>query len=280
VPTRSSPELRRPPSPLSDNAELMARCHDDADQEAREELFTRYLPLARKLAARYSNPHEPLEDLVQVASIGLLGAIDRFEPDRRVRFPAFAIPTILGELKRYFRNTGWSAHVPRGAQELALRVDRAIREVEARSGHHPSVAELAEYLELGHEEVLIGLDAGTAHYSVSLDAPVSMSDEEDQPDTLGDSLGDVDQSFGLVEASLSLSAALGHLPYLERQALTLRLEHDMKQTEIARALGCSQMQVSRLLRRAAERLRQMTDPDLDADETAGDAEDGQLRTAA
>jgi len=276
--TQTLPESPKP-SLRSDNAELMARCHQDADQQAREELFKRFLPLARKLAARYSNPHEPLEDLVQVASVGLLGAIDRFDPDRGVRFPAFAIPTILGELKRYFRNTGWSAHVPRGAQELALRVDRAIREIEARQGHHPSVSELAEYLELSHEDVLIGLDAGTAHYSVSLDAPLSSGEDEDQPDTLSDSLGDVDESYGLVEASMSLSAALGCLPYLERQALTLRLEHDMKQTEIARELDCSQMQVSRLLRRAADRLREMTDPDLEAarDEASSAAgEQGQL----
>jgi RNA polymerase sigma-B factor len=225
-------------------------------------LFKRFLPLARKLAVRYSNPHEPIEDLVQVASVGLLGAIDRFDRDRGVRFPAFAIPTILGELKRYFRNTGWSAHVPRGAQEMALRVDRAIREIEARSGHQPNVAQLAQYLELTHEDVLLGLDAGTAHYSVSLDAPLSAGEDEDQPDTLGDSLGDLDESYGLVEASMSLSAALERLPHLERQALTLRLGHDMKQTDIARELGCSQMQVSRLLRRAASRLHDMTDPDL------------------
>jgi RNA polymerase sigma-B factor len=268
VRTQSLPELEKPSERL-DNAELMARCRDHGDPEARAELCRRFLPLARKLAARYSNPHEPLEDLVQVASVGLLGAIDRFDPDRGVRFPAFAIPTILGELKRYFRNTGWSAHVPRGAQELALRVDRAIREIEVGSGRHPSVAELAEYLELSREDVLIGLDAATAHYSVSLDAPLSPSEGDEQPDTLSDSLGDVDESYGVVEASMSLSAALGCLPYLERQALTLRLEHDMKQTEIARELDCSQMQVSRLLRRAADRLREMTDPDLDAAHEAG-----------
>lgn len=269
MPTRSTPDLRRPPTLVADNAELMQRCRDSADAEAREELFSRFLPLARKLATRYSNPHEPIEDLVQVASIGLLGAIDRFDPDRGVRFPAFAIPTILGELKRYFRNTGWTAHVPRGAQELALRVDRAARHIEARSGHHPSVAELAQFLELPIEDVLIGLDAGTAHYAVSLDAPLSIGEDEDQPDTLGDSLGSVDESYGLLEASMSLSAALGRLPHLERQALTLRLEQDMKQTEIARELGCSQMQVSRLLRRAANRLRELTDPDLQAPQGGG-----------
>jgi len=242
----------------------MARWHDDGDQDAREELFERFRPLARKLAARYSSPHEPIEDLVQVAAVGLLGAIDRFDPDRGVRFPAFAIPTILGELKRYFRNTGWSVHVPRGAQELALRVDRATRQIEAREGHHPSVMELAQYLELPQEDVLVGLDAGTAHYSVSLDAPMSAGDDEEQPDTLGDSLGAVDESYGLVEVTNSLAAALGRLPHLERQALTLRLERDLKQTEIAHELGCSQMQVSRLLRRAAARLHDMTDPHLDA----------------
>ena len=169
-----------PPSPRAGASTVTSRLGTN--------LLTRFLPLARKLASRYANPHEPLEDLVQVASLGLLGAIDRFEPTRGVRFPAFAIPTILGELKRYFRNTGWSAHVPRGAQEMALRVDRAARQITVQTGRHPRVAELAEYLEVSAEDVLTGLDAGTAHYSVSLDAPVSSPDGE-EPDTLGDSLG-------------------------------------------------------------------------------------------
>jgi RNA polymerase sigma-B factor len=261
--SRSLSDLQLPPDlSLCATEELMARWCDHSDQSAREELFRRFLPLARKLASRYSNPHEPLEDLVQVASVGLLGAIDRFDPDRGVRFPAFAVPTILGELKRYFRKTGWSAHVPRGAQELSLRVAAAIRQIEARSGHQPRVAELAEYLELPPEDVLRGLDAATAHYSVSLDGPLSAGEDEEQLDTLGDSLGGVDESYGLVETRMTLSVALGRLPHLERQALTLRLERDMKQTEIARELGCSQMQVSRLLRRAASRLHELTDPDL------------------
>jgi RNA polymerase sigma-B factor len=237
------------------------RWRDQMDWSARDQLFARYLPLARKLASRYANPHEPLEDLVQVASMGLLGAIDRFDPDRGVRFPAFAVPTILGELKRYFRNTGWSVHVPRGAQEMALRVDRASRQITAQTGRHPRVEELAEYLEVTAEDVLSGLDAGTAHYSVSLDAPASGADEE-EPDTLGESLGSDDDRYGLVETTIALSAALGRLPFLERRALELRLQRDMKQTEIADELGCSQMQVSRLLRRAAAKLREMTDPDL------------------
>jgi RNA polymerase sigma-B factor len=240
---------------------LVMRWRDHGDEAAREELLTRFLPLARKLAGRYANPHEPLEDLVQVATLGLLGAIDRFDPRRGVRFPAFAVPTILGELKRYFRNTGWSVHVPRGAQEMALRVERAAGQITAETGRHPRVEELAEYLEVTPEDVLTGLDAGSAHYSVSLDAPAATSDDE-EPDALGDSLGREDDSYGLIETTVALSAAFARLPYLERRALELRLDHDLKQTEIAHALGCSQMQVSRLLRRAAARLREMTDPDV------------------
>lgn len=243
-----------------DTNSLAERWRDERDVSARDALFERFLPLARKLAGRYANPHEPMEDLIQVASVGLLGAIDRFDPRRGVRFPSFAIPTILGELKRYFRNTGWSAHVPRGAQEMSLRVDRAARQIAAQTGRQPRVTELAEYLEVTPEDVLEGLDAGTAHYSVSLDAPMAGGDDE--PDTLGDSLGREDERYGLVETTVFLSAAVARLPYLERRALALRLHGDMKQTEIARRLGCSQMQVSRLLRRAASKLDDMTDPDL------------------
>ena len=241
--------------------ELVRRWQRQQDRAARDELFERFHPLARKLASRYSNPNEPLEDLVQVAAVGLIGAIDRFDPDRGVRFPAFAIPTILGELKRYFRNTGWSAHVPRGAQEMALRVDRAVRQIASSTGRQPRVAELAEFLEVSQEDVLAGLEAGSAHYSISLDAPLS-SAEGEEPDALGDSIGSEDECYALVETRASLSAAISRLPYLERRALSLRLEADLKQTEIAQRLGCSQMQVSRLLRRAALKLREMTNPDL------------------
>ena len=262
--TNTQPDVRAVPSweRTTDTNVLAHRWREHKDQAARDELFNRFLPLARKLAGRYTNPHEPLEDLVQVASVGLLGAIDRFDPRRGVRFPAFAIPTILGELKRYFRNTGWSAHVPRGAQEMALRVDRAARQIAAQTGRQPRVEDLAQYLEVRPEDVLEGLDAGTAHYSISLDAPVSNADGE-EPDALGDSIGRDDDSYGLVETTASLAAAIARLPYLERRALALRLDNDMKQTEIAHELGCSQMQVSRLLRRAAAKLREMTDPDLD-----------------
>jgi RNA polymerase sigma-B factor len=219
--------------------------------------------LACRLAGRYRNPYEPREDLVQVAAAGLLAAIDRYDLDRGVAFPAFAIPTILGELKRHFRNTGWSAHVPRGAQELARRVEQAAQELNGRVGRSPTVHELAGYMEIDIEDVLVGLHAGAAHYSVSLDAPVPGSDQEG-PQTLRDGVAESEGGFGLVEAKLSLAAAMRRLPHTERVALDMRIHHDLKQSEIAARMGCSQMQVSRLLTRAIARLRTLTDPEVGA----------------
>jgi RNA polymerase sigma-B factor len=241
-----------------DTDTLFARLRARSDSAAREELVTRFTPLARKLASRYLNPYEPFDDLMQVASIGLLGAIDRFDPDRGIGFPSFAIPTILGELKRYFRGTGWSAHVPRGAQELAMRVDQVSRQFQARSGRTPRVGELEDMLGLSTEDVLTGLEAGSAHYSVSLDAPVAASGPDSEPEPLANTIGSPDERLSLIETSLSVSAAMKRLPRLEREALHLRLTEDLKQTEIAERLGCSQMQVSRLLRRAASTVRELT----------------------
>ncbi|HET8977226.1 MAG TPA: sigma-70 family RNA polymerase sigma factor [Solirubrobacteraceae bacterium] len=151
----------------ADTDALAVRWREHGERAARQELFDRYLPMARRLALRYANRHEPVEDLVQVAAVGLLGAIDRFDPGRGVAFPSFAVPTILGELKRYFRNTGWSAHVPRSAKEMALRVDRAVRDMTGETHHPPSVDQLARYLAVSPEEVLEGLEAGAAHHSIS-----------------------------------------------------------------------------------------------------------------
>ena len=181
------PRPERVTRPERPTAVLFERWHRFGDESARQELVARYLPLARKLASRYTSPYEPFEDLVQVASIGLLGAVDRFDPERGVEFSSFAIPTILGELKRYFRSTGWSAHVPRRAQELALKVEQASRQLAGRPGRPPSVAELAQFLELTTEEVITGLDAGAAHYSVSLDAPHPGADSESDPEPLAES---------------------------------------------------------------------------------------------
>jgi RNA polymerase sigma-B factor len=161
MPTRPVPRTHvRPPRSRADANALIAAWQEDGDAEARQAVFDQFLPLARRLARRYRTPHEPFEDLVQVASVGLLGAIDRFDRSRGIEFASFAIPTILGELKKYFRSTGWAVHVPRGQQEIALRIERAIREIVARSGLHPRVGELAEYLEVSTEEIVAGLDAG------------------------------------------------------------------------------------------------------------------------
>ena len=258
-----APSTRQSPERIN---ELALRWQTRGDRRAREELFEQFRPLARRLAARYTGPNEPLEDLMQVAYLGLLGAVDRFDPRRGVRFSSFAIPTILGELKRYFRNTGWSVHVPRGAQEMALRVERASRRLTADTGRVPPVQEVAEYLEVPVEHVLAGLDAGSAHYSISLDVPAVGAGDGEEAASLGDGLGESEQGYGLVEAKLSLLSAISRLPHLERRALTLRIDQDLRQTEIADRLGCSQMQVSRLLRRAQAHVLELLDPEV---ETSG-----------
>lgn len=236
---------------------LFRRWREHGDRRAREELIARFMPLARRLASRYRNPHETFEDLVQVAALGLIGAVDRFDPGRGAAFSSFAVPTILGELKRYFRGTAWSVHVPRRAQELSLRVDQASRTLAARHGGSPSVHQLAQYLELDVEEVVTGLDATTAHYATSLDAPTASSQEDATREPLGETMGHADDRLDLVDTAVSLASALRLLPVRERQALDLRLNHQLKQVEIADRLGCSQMQVSRLLKRAATRVREL-----------------------
>jgi RNA polymerase sigma-B factor len=206
---------------------------------------------------RYRSPHESLDDLVQVANLGLIRAVNRFEPDHGAPFVAYATPTILGELKRHFRDTGWSVHLPRGTKDLALKVQRAVSDLTDRHGRSPEVGELAAYLELTVEQVLDGLESAQAHYSDSLDAPLGEVDG-DVP-TLADRLGSTDDGYDLVDTTSALRGGIAALPYLEREALTLRIRDDLKQSEIAPLMGCSQMQVSRLLRRATERLRTQFD---------------------
>ena len=168
------------------------------------------------------------------------------------------MPTVLGELKRHFRNTGWSAHVPRRAQELSLRVDTAAREISLATGRSPSVADLVQYLELCTEDVLTGLDASRAHYSVSLDVPSGPSPDEGDPQPLASTIGADDDGVALADTRIALTTALGRLPRPEREALALHAVADLKQVEIAKRLGCSQMQVSRLLERAATHVRELT----------------------
>jgi len=251
-----------PPASSGEDAEtdvLVARWVSDHDPAARDALIERFTPMARRLARRYRSPHEPFDDLVQVACLGLVAAVNRFDPNRGASFPSYAIPTILGELKRHFRNTGWAAHVPRGAQEMALRVERAGREIFEKWGREPTVIELAQYLEASPEEVLGGMEAATGHYAASLDEPITRSEPED-PGCLMDKIGRNDAGYATVEATASLDDAIRRLPFVERQALELRLSRAMKQMDIARELGISQMQVSRLLRRAGTRLSEAINP--------------------
>lgn len=237
--------------------ELFARWQIERDRAARDELVERFLPLARKLARRYAGAREPFEDLLQVASFGLLKAIDRFDSERGIAFSSFAVPTILGELKRYFRDLGWSAHVPRGAQELALKVQEAAERLTTRTGRSPSVTELAEYMELSIEEVTDALEAAAAHHSTSLDTP--RDDGDGQAGTLADAFGGEDVRFELIEASVTISSAVRQLSERERRVLLLRFFEDRTQTEIAEQVGVSQMQVSRILRRAVARLGELAE---------------------
>ena len=220
----------------------------------REELVLRFLPLARKVALRYLGTTEPLDDLVQVAHLGLIGAVERFEPGRGTSFPAFAIPTMVGELKRHFRKNGWAVHVPRGGQELALEVRHGVQDLSRCLGRPPRVAELAQYLEREIDTIVAGLEIGNVQYAASLEAPVG--DDSPTPTVLADTLGAEDDGYALVDAAATLRAEVPRLPYHERRALTLRFTENLTQVEIAQRLGCSQMQISRLMRRGQDTLRQ------------------------
>jgi len=241
---------------------LFARWQADGDTQAREALVERFLPLARSLARRYDRSSEPFDDLLQVASLGLLKAIDRFDIERGHSFPSFAVPTILGEMRRYFRDCGWSVHVPRGDQERALKVRDAQEALANERGHAPTVNQLAQYLELDTEQVLDALQAIQAYESLSLDAPRPGSEDESM--TYGDALGDEDGRYELVELDATVVAALEYIPARERAMLHMRFVQDMTQTEIAERVGLSQMQISRLLRRSLDQLRALTRESPDA----------------
>ena len=243
----------------TDTAALFVRWQRERDRRARDELIERFLPLAHRLARRYASVGEPYEDLVQIASLGLVKAVERFDPDRGYAFTTFAVPTILGELKRYFRDSSWALHVDRGAKDRARQISDAQRELLARSGHVPTVSELAQYLERSEEEVLDGIQTAAAYEAVSLDAPAQPG--SDGPASRLESIGGLDTRLELVDEVTTLFAAARHLPRRERQVLYLRFGEDLPQTEIARRIGVSQMHVSRLLRSSLARLRELTDSD-------------------
>jgi RNA polymerase sigma-B factor len=239
------------------NDTLFVAWQQGGDRQARDELVQRFLPLARKLARRYSGAREPFDDLLQVASLGLVKAIDRYDLSRGTAFSSFAVPTILGELKRYFRDLGWAVHVPRGAQERAVKVDEAHQLLSGRLNRSPTVPELAQYLEFEIEDVLDALETSRAHHASSLDAPYD--DGEGESGTMVESFGDLDPSLQFADDRVTITAAARQLPQRERDVLALRFVHDLTQTQIADHIGVSQMQVSRILRRAIAHLSEITE---------------------
>jgi RNA polymerase sigma-B factor len=232
---------------------LFARYTDPDDPTDIEVVMRRYLPLARRMAAHFRGTGEPFDDLLQVAAVGLLKAIRRYDPERGIMFSSYATPTILGELRRHFRDTTWGVHVPRDLQELALRVERGARELTGRLGHAPSVEVLAHELGCSPGEVAEGRMAIGAHRPVSLEVPRSDDGEEG---TLGDTVGDEDAGYGRAVERGTVEVLLRQVTRREREVLRLRYEEDLTQREIGRRVGLSQMHVSRILREALSRLRE------------------------
>jgi RNA polymerase sigma-B factor len=233
--------------------ELFLNYYANGDVAARDELIRRTLPLARRLAGRYARRAEPIDDLMQVASIGLIKAVDRFDPTLGLAFSSFAVPSILGELKRHFRDHGWAARVPRPMQERVLKVNAAVEALSSELGRAPKPREVAAATGESVEDVLEAMEAATAHSAVSLDAPLGSADGETA--TYADSVGEIDGRLELVEDRTVVDATMRALPEREQHVLHLRFHEDLTQAQIAERIGVSQMHVSRLIRRALERLR-------------------------
>jgi RNA polymerase sigma-B factor len=230
---------------------LMARVAE-GDEAAREEVVREHQRLVSYLAKRFTGRGEPIEDLEQVANIGLLKTIDRFDPDRGVQFSTYATATIIGELKRHLRDKAWAMRIPRGLKQSSLLIGQLEQELSQRLGRSPRVSELAEAADLSEEEVIEALDAGRTYTLASLDAPVG--DEEDSRSRIDD-LASNDDDLGLAERLGTVAEAISSLPERQRRALYLRFYEDLTQTEIAAELGISQMHVSRLLARSFETIR-------------------------
>jgi RNA polymerase sigma-B factor len=223
---------------------------------ARDELVAMYRPLAEYLARRFYGRGEPLDDLIQVASIGLIKAIDRFDLERGVKFSTYATATIVGELKRHFRDKGWALRVPRRLQESGLKVGRAVTDLYQDLGRAPTIREIASRTDLSEEEVLEAMETAHAYSTASLDAPT-----DDEGATSAQKLGAEDDTYELLESWTSVAPALRELPGRERRILYLRFFRGLTQTQIAEVLGISQMHVSRLLSRTLRQLREAVGPE-------------------
>jgi RNA polymerase sigma-B factor len=258
-PTTAASSAPGPAEQLADENELLVRYAQSRDPVVREELARRFMPLVRRLASRYRGGREPLEDLVQVASLGLVKALDRFDPERGVAFTTYAAPTILGELRRHFRDRGWSVHVPRDLQERIAAVEKTAAELPTRLGRAPSVREIGDALNLSEEDVLEAMEAGGAHHAVSIDALQRMDDSEGVP--MVERLGEEDPGFDTVEYGEAIESVLDDLSERDRMVLHLRFVEDLTQTQIAERIGVSQMHVSRILRSTLQRLREQVPDD-------------------
>jgi RNA polymerase sigma-B factor len=241
-------------APEKNDRELLRRYHGAGDLAAREQLIEQYLPLVRSLARRYSYRGEQLEDLVQVGCIGLIKAIDRFDVDRGVELTTYATPNIIGEIKRHFRDKGWSVRVPRGLQELNVRLSRLVEELTVQLERSPTIAELAKAAGVQEEEVLEALETGQAYATLSLSAPTGGEDGDDL-DPL-ESLGEIEKEYEVSEDRAVLAPGLRVLDDRERRILHLRFFEGLTQSQIAQQVGISQMHVSRLIRRALEKIRE------------------------
>jgi RNA polymerase sigma-B factor len=228
------------------------RRHRDGDVHAREALIERYMPLARSLALRYRRASEPLDDLVQVASVGLVKAVDRWDPERGLAFSSYAVPTILGELRRYFRDATWDVRPARDLQELCLAVEDARETLWGQIGRSPTVGDLGRRLNRSEEEIVEALQATEGRSVRSLDAPVH--DEEEGSATAGDLMGRLDSEYDRIEAGVTIERLSAILDDRAREILRLRFREDLLQSEIAERVGCSQMHVSRIIRSSLERL--------------------------
>jgi RNA polymerase sigma-B factor len=250
----ASNEADEPVDRARSDRRLFLRFVDAHDPVDREAIVERFLPLARQLAARYQRPDEPFDDVYQVACFGLVKAVDRFDVGRGVAFSSYAVPTIMGEIKRHFRDRTWAVRVPRDLQELALRVDRVVTELTRELGRAPSVDEVARAIDAEPEEILEAMQASSAYRATSLETPRAGGDNE-PGDTLGDSVGIVDDGFHRAEQRAVLHALMRSLTPREREVVRLRFEEDLTQAAIGERIGVSQMQVSRVLRHAIARLR-------------------------
>jgi RNA polymerase sigma-B factor len=248
-------------SDRADERRLFARFQRDGDRTAHAALVERFLPLAQQLARRYARSNEPLDDLIQVASLGLLKAIDRFDPTRPTAFSSFAVPTILGELKRHFRDKGWSLRVPRDLQDLAVRVERVADQLAPALRRAPTPDEIAQHLAISTEQVLEAREAAGAYAAVSLDRP---RDDAEAGDDLLDIIGVEDPGYELAEGTATVEHLMSVLSDREREVLRLRFAEDLTQSEIGARLGLSQMHISRLIRHAVDQLRQAAESDTSA----------------